>query len=159
MRRVLISIKPQFADMIFRSDKTVELRKKIPALRNGDELIVYASSPVMAIIGAVEVVDVVQEAPRQLWRLVKAKAGVQRAFYDEYYEGKDTAFGIFLGQTHLFDQAVSLSTLRSAWPNFAPPQNYRYLQIWQDAEHPLLEASEIIPVCRAGEIGIHVSSY
>lgn len=158
MRRVLISIKPQFTDMIFRSDKTVELRKKIPVLQAGDELLVYASSPVMAIVGAVEVIDVVQKAPGQLWRLVKTKAGVQRTFYDEYYEGRDTAFGIFLGRTRLFEQAVSLSVLRSAWPQFAPPQNYRYLQVWEGSEHPLLNASGIIPVSRAGKIGIHVPS-
>jgi len=156
MRRVLISIKPSFTDMIFRSDKTVELRKKIPALSPGDELLVYASSPVMAIIGAVEVVDVVQQAPKQLWRLVKAKAGVERTFYDEYYQGSETAYGIFLGRTRLFDQAVPLTTLRTAWPRFAPPQNYRYLEVWDGADHPLVEAPRIIPVCRDGAFGIHV---
>lgn len=158
MRRVLISIKPQFTDMIFNSDKTVELRKKIPSLVAGDELLVYASSPVMAIIGAVEVIEVVQQAPHALWRLVKSKAKVERTFFDEYYEGHDTAFGIFLGRTRLFERQLPLSALRSAWPHFAPPQNYRYLQVWEGADQPLTEATGIVPVYRDGAFGIDLST-
>lgn len=154
MRRVLLSIKPGFADLIFRSDKTVELRKRVPNLQPGDELLVYASSPVMAIIGAVEVVDVVEKSPSHLWRLVKAHAAVERAFYEQYYQDHTSAYGIFLGRTRLYRTPCALTTLRAAWPGFTPPQNYRYVQVWNHTERPLIEAGQIRPTIRMGQFGV-----
>lgn len=155
MQRVLISIKPSFVDKIFSNDKTVELRKRIPRLSAGDELLVYASAPVMAIVGAVEVVDVVQNAPDDLWKLVKAYAAVEHEFYEAYYRDHSTAYGIFLGRTKLYRRPCSLDKLRSAWPGFAPPQNYRFVQLWNPLQHTLTEADRLLPTVRAGAFGVH----
>lgn len=146
MRRALLSVKPEFVDMIFRSDKTVELRKKIPPLAAGDELLIYASTPVMALVGAVEVLDVMRHTPRQLWRLVKAQAGVEQAFYEAYYRDHDMAFGIVLGRTRLFDQPVPLAGLRRAWPGFMPPQNYRYVNIAGQDVTSVIAARQVEPL-------------
>lgn len=154
MRRVLLSIRPEFVSKIFCSDKTVELRKRVPDLREGDELLVYASSPVMAIVGAVEVVDVIQRSPDHLWTLVRAHAGVEREFYEQYYQDRATAFGIFLGRTKLYRQSCSLPSLRDAWPGFAPPQNYRYVQVWDAAGQSLTTADGIQPVTQSGQFGV-----
>ena len=154
MRRVLLSIKPEFASKIFSNDKTVELRKRIPNLSEGDELLIYASAPVMAIVGAVEVIKVVQDAPVDLWQMVRAHAGVAHEFYEQYYHDYATAYGIFLGRTQFYDRECSLPSLRKAWPGFVPPQNYRYVQVWNTSEGALTEAAHIRPTTRRGEFGV-----
>lgn len=155
MRRVLLSVKPEFVEKIFRSDKTVELRKKIPTLDAGDEVLIYASSPVMALVGAIEVVDVVREAPHSLWKLVKAHAAVERSFYDLYYQDRDTAYGIFIGRTRLFEYACTLPSLREVWPGFRPPQNYRYVEVWGSSPRPsVMTARTVVPEMREGQIGL-----
>lgn len=156
MRRVLLSIKPEFVEKIFSNDKTVELRKRIPNLIEGDELLIYASAPVMAIVGAVEVTRVVQQAPDDLWRMVRAHAAVGRDFFAEYYQDHSTAYGIFLGRTQLYNRECSLPKLRKSWPGFVPPQNYRYIQVWNGNSNTLVAARGILPTTRAGEFGIHL---
>lgn len=156
MRRVLLSIKPEFVEKIFSNDKTVELRKRIPTLIEGDELLIYASAPVMAIVGAVEVTEVVRHSPDDLWRMVKAHAAVERDFFAEYYQDHSTAYGIFLGRTQAFDKVCPLPRLRKSWPGFVPPQNYRYVHVWNCKEGSLVTAQGIHPTTRAGEFGIHL---
>lgn len=158
MRRVLLSVKPEFVSKIFSSDKTVELRKRIPQLIEGDELLIYASAPVMAIVGAVEVTKVVQQAPEDLWRMVRAHAAVERDFFAEYYQDHAHAYGIFLGCTRLYESACPLLKLRKSWPGFVAPQNYRYVQVWNgiDSERTLMSAQGIRPTTRAGEFGLHL---
>ena len=156
MRRVLLSIRPEYVDMIFNSDKTVELRKKIPALGKGDELLVYASSPTMALVGAVEVLDVVQDSPSHLWKLVKSQAGVERDFYDAYYRDHDTAYGILLGKTRLFEAALPLQALRAAWPGFTPPQSYRYIDVYGTETGSVVETSCVEPKETSGRYALHV---
>lgn len=156
MRRVLLSIKPGFVEKIFSNDKTVELRKRIPNLVKGDELLIYASAPVMAIVGAVEVTDVVQQSPDDLWRMVRAHAAVEQDFFAEYYQDHSTAYGIFLGRTRLYSKEYSLSRLRKSWPGFVPPQNYRYIHVWNGGGSTLVTAQGIQPTTRSGEFGIHL---
>jgi len=156
MKRVLLSIRPEYVDMIFNSDKTVELRKKIPVLAKGDELLVYASSPAMALVGAVEVLDVVQASPSHLWKLVKSRAGVERDFYDAYYRDHETAYGIVLGRTRLFETALSLQALRIAWPGFTPPQSYRYIDVYGAEVGSVVETRFVEPKETAGRYALYV---
>lgn len=127
MKRVLLSIRPEFAQKIFHSDKTVELRKRIPPLSAGDEIVVYASSPTKAIIGIVEVVEILRDNPTSLWKIVKKQAGITLQEYEAYYRGHNTAFGILLGRTSLFREQIPLVQIRKGWPGFNPPQSYMYV--------------------------------
>ncbi|CAM3928728.1 hypothetical protein DESA109040_23060 [Deinococcus saxicola] len=133
----------------------MELRKRIPNLGEGDELLIYASAPVMAIVGAVEVSRVIKDAPDHLWTMVKDHAAVEQEFFDQYYQDHLTAYGIFLGHAQLYQKSCALQRLRVAWPGFVPPQNYRYVQVWNAPQHRLTEATTIFPTSRAGRFGLH----
>jgi len=61
--RVLLSIKPKFADRIMAGSKKFEFRKVIfrqPAI---DEIVIYSSSPVKKIVGTCTIQSVVEHDP------------------------------------------------------------------------------------------------
>lgn len=125
---LLLSVRPKYAEKIFKGIKTVELRRTRPRLCEGDVVIVYASSPTKALIGAFEVEKVIQKPLDYLWDEVKDKAGISYEDFCCYYKGVSVGCGIFLNKTCHFNEPIKLDRLRQESYNFSPPQSYRYLK-------------------------------
>jgi predicted transcriptional regulator len=125
---LLLSVRPEYAEKIFEGIKTVELRRTRPRLCEGDVVIVYASSPTKALIGAFEVEKVIQKPLKDLWHEVQKKAGISYDDFCCYYEGVSVGCGIFLDKPCSFNEPIKLDRLRQESNNFRPPQSYRYLK-------------------------------
>ncbi len=124
---VLLSIKPKYADKIFNGTKTVELRRICPKVTEGDIILVYVSSPVKALVGEFEVKKIVEAPLRVLWKKVQNYAGINRNEFNLYYTGANVGYGIFLKKAWRLAEPLHLESLKKEWPNFHPPQIYRYL--------------------------------
>ena len=125
---LLISIRPQYAEKIFDGSKTVELRRLRPRVSNGDRVVVYASTPVKAVIGDFTVDRVVESSPSKLWQEAKYDCGLTKEEFDNYFKGTRTAFGIYIRKVKKKRKPVPLFSLRNECPGFHPPQGYRYLK-------------------------------
>lgn len=124
---LLLSIRPAFADAIFRGEKTIELRRRRPRLLDGQQVFVYASGKVRALIGSFVVEAVVEAGPNILWRRYGSRIGIGRDEFFHYLEGAETGIGIFVANAWRAPQSVCLDELRRMWPGFVPPQSYRYV--------------------------------
>ena len=125
---LVLSIKPVFATAILRGEKTVELRRRRPCVKTGDIIIVYASSPIMAILGMCEVDSITSGHPRCLWPKVRARAGMNWREYSAYFEGTTKGTAICLRRPHCLEVPVTLDEIRRIAPRFRPPQSYRYFR-------------------------------
>src|SRR5947208_13899049 len=125
---LLLSLRPEFADLVFAGAKKVELRRVRPRVQADEWILVYVSTPVKALVGAIQVESVIEGVPASLWKKVRRDAGITRQRFDEYYEGAPKGFGIVLSAVKKLPEPVTLSRLRQVWPNFHPPQSYRYLE-------------------------------
>ena len=143
-RALLISIKPDYAGMIFEGIKKVELRRTRPKVGLGDVAIIYASSPRKAILGLFEVETVVGLPVSQLWKQVYKKAGIDFDEFTAYYEGAETGYAIFFREICLFPESIELEQLRDLWGKFHPPQSYRYLDLSQLRELETLAQYPIV---------------
>ena len=145
---LLLSIQPQYAEKIFKGEKSVELRRTRPRhLRSGDLILVYIPSPERLLFGVVEVDKVVEDAPRKLWSIVKNKAGISYRDFKDYYKGTSTGFAIFISQPISFDSPIGLEKLRQKWVGFRPPQCYRYLKEKElDIIQSLIKQDVISPI-------------
>ena len=124
---LLMSIRPEYADLIFAGTKKVELRRVKPRVQEGEWILVYVSTPVQALMASAQVGGVIESTPASLWKRFRDEVGVTRRQFDEYYEGTLTAFGIVLSAVELLPKPINLSRLRQRWPDFHPPQCYRYV--------------------------------
>ena len=73
----LLSIHPEFVERIVDGSKTIELRRiSLPAeLRH---VVVYATAPVMKIVGYFDVEEIVQDSPANVWRDYCGVAGIDK---------------------------------------------------------------------------------
>lgn len=124
---LLISIRPKYAEKIFNGIKTVELRRIRPRLKSGDLVLVYVSSPTMALMGAFEVGSVTGGSPGQIWKRFNGKSGLTKSEFDDYYDGAKQAFAVVLKRLWKFENPVKLTQLRRNKTGFRPPQSYHYL--------------------------------
>jgi len=121
--KVLLSIKPEFANKIFDGTKKYEFRKSIFKREDVDTVVVYASSPMQRVIGEFTIADIICEDTETLWRKTKKYSGVTKDFYDEYFANKEIAFAIRVGMITLYSRP---RLLRDYGINFAP-QSFAYL--------------------------------
>jgi predicted transcriptional regulator len=124
---LFLSIRPTFANMILDGTKTIELRRIRPNIMPGHAVLIYSSSPAMALLGSACVEEILTGSPHELWRQVKDEAGVSLEQYQNYFDGATTAIGIRLCAVQRLDRPISLQELRERWPWLRPPQSYRYV--------------------------------
>ncbi|MCB1121484.1 MAG: hypothetical protein KJT03_08045 [Verrucomicrobiae bacterium] len=125
---ILISLKPNYADLVFDGLKTAELRRRFAQHIQNRDVFVYVSSPVMELRGGFRVGQVWSGSPEEIWSMVSSLAGVSREVFDDYYQGLETAFALEIVDVWEFENPKSLSDLRKQFPGFAVPQSYRYLK-------------------------------
>lgn len=120
-RDLLISIRPPFVESIFAGTKTVELRRKIPAIEAGVRLWIYSTKPVAAIVGSADVSDIQRGSPAEIWRQYHKVAGVCLEQFESYYDQARVAYGISLENVRI-GRPIGIDVLRKVRPKFHPPQ-------------------------------------
>jgi predicted transcriptional regulator len=122
--KVLLSIKPEFAERIFDGSKRFEFRRSVFRDRSVRTVVVYVTQPVGKIIGEFDVAGVIAATPDGLWEQTSAFAGISREFFDSYFEGRESAYAIEVAAVRRFAQPIEPGTRIE---NFTPPQSYMYV--------------------------------
>lgn len=121
---VLLSIKPQFAKAIFSGEKLFEFRKKAFKQMPIGKIYVYASRPIGVVIGEFEVDKIISDSPEKLWLATKDGAGINKQYFDKYFDGKSYAIAIKVGNKKLYKEPLSLFEMFGI---NRPPQSFMYL--------------------------------
>lgn len=124
---LLLSIHGKYASRILQGEKQVELRKVRPRVVENDLVVIYAPSPICALLGAFRVGGVVEAAPADLWKLLGDKVDVSLSEFEAYFGDAQRGFGILVKEVWPLDERLSLRDIRNVWSAFAPPQGYKYL--------------------------------
>lgn len=121
--QVLLSIKPEFAELIFSEIKKFEYRRSIFKNANVSTVVVYASSPVQKVIGEFEIDKVIVDKVDNLWRRTKKFSGIEKEYFKEYFSNKKEGYAIKIKNVKRYPKPLSLKE------NFdvAPPQSFLYL--------------------------------
>jgi predicted transcriptional regulator len=126
-RALLVSVKPIYAELLLSGNKTVELRRVRPNVGPGCEVLLYASSPTMEMVGTARVKAIDVDDADAIWRRHGPATGVDRETFDAYFEGAEIAVAITLSETRRLRRGVPLAELRRRISGFRPPQSFRYL--------------------------------
>lgn len=134
--KILLSIKPEYVEKIFNGEKKYEFRKVLFKNQEVEKVIVYSTMPVGKIVGEFEIDEVIKERPHKLWKITKKYSGVERSFYDAYYNGKEYAIAIKIKSTVLYDQPINP---KEVFERFTAPQSFMYID--QEKAHQMEAAS------------------
>lgn len=97
--KVILSIKPIYAEKILNGNKIFELRKAIFKRKDIKKVVIYASSPVSKIIGEFEIDSILHEEISDLWEKTKDKNGVEKVFFYEYFSEREKGYAIKIKNT------------------------------------------------------------
>lgn len=126
MNEWLLAIHPEYAQAILAGEKTVEIRRGVPRWQPGDRLWLYATAPVMEVVGAAVVTRVMHGADRLvIWNEVGHLTGLSTAEFMRYIDGADRISAIHL------TMPVSLSApvgLREIPGELSAPQRWRRIR-------------------------------
>jgi len=121
--KVLLSIKPEFAEKIFSGEKKFEFRRAIFKDKSVKKVLVYASAPVQKVIGEFEIEEIVCQDIETLWKTTQEFAGISYDFFSSYFEGRKEGFAIKITNLHRFKNAQCLKKDY----NLLPPQSFVYV--------------------------------
>ncbi|MDZ5447389.1 hypothetical protein U2F26_32575 [Micromonospora sp. 4G57] len=125
-RTLLLSLRPRFATAILASAKNIEIRRRPVNASPGTPIILYASSPQMAVVGTARLGSTTVCAPDDGWRRFSQQFGLSRDEYDAYLDGALNAHLLHLTTVNRLNEPLPLRHLREQAP-FHPPQSFRYV--------------------------------
>ncbi len=122
--KIILSIKPKFAEQIFSGKKKYEYRKIIFKDKRVTHVVVYASAPISKVIGEFEIGTVIKEPIGELWKLTKKYGGVEKEFFNKYFEQRKEGYAIQIKKTLLYKTEFDIYEKYGV----KPPQSFLYLK-------------------------------
>ena len=123
--KVLLSIKPEYAQKIFSGEKKYEYRRRLFKRKDINIVVVYVTKPVGKVIGEFEIDDVLEGNPNSIWEQTKLYAGIDENAYIDYFSEREIGFAIAIKNTKVYKKPLELIELN---PNIKyPPQSFMYL--------------------------------
>lgn len=121
--KVMLSIKPEFADKIFNGSKKFEFRRSIFKNQNVKKVIVYASSPVQKVIGEFEIDQIINLELTELWEKTSRHSGISEDYFYQYFGDKEQGYAIKIKKVKKYKQPMCIK----ADFKLTPPQSFAYV--------------------------------
>ena len=125
---LLLSLRPQYADLVFDGLKSAELRRRFARTAEDREVFVYVTSPIKVLRGGFRVERVWMGKPEDIWTEVSELAGLNKEDFDAYYKGRKIAYALKIADVWEYETPMDLAALRGSFEGFVVPQSWRYLK-------------------------------
>ncbi len=120
---ILMSMKPEYAEMIFQGNKQYEFRKH-GFKRQVEKVFVYSTKPVSRIVGFFTFSEILMGSPFEIWNSCSEFAGVSEFAFFDYFKKRDVAYAIKIDRVSELSRPVPPSEIMEA---FKPPRSFMYM--------------------------------
>ncbi len=123
-RHIVLAIHGRHADAILCGKKTHELRRRLPAVSEGDYVYLYATAPQSAVVGGFRIKRVRREGPRQMWKLVGRRGfAISKAEFEAYVAGASEVVALEVAEPVRLRRSAPVGELAGLDSGFRPPQS------------------------------------
>lgn len=122
--KVLLSIKPEYADKILSGEKKFEFRKSIFKRTDVTAIIIYATMPVGKVVGEFEIENILSDRPEEIWYQTKEASGISKFFFDTYFLNREKAYAIQVKNVKSYKTPMDLGDLKQG---LKAPQSFAYI--------------------------------
>ncbi|MCI9323590.1 MAG: ASCH domain-containing protein [Lachnospiraceae bacterium] len=124
MCAILLSINPIHVEKIMNGTKRYEFRKRA-CKRQEDRILIYSTNPISKVVGEAEVEDILIDDPETIWRRTEKKSGINKHFFDKYFENREHAVAYKLKNVKRYVEPRELKEygIRTA------PQSFQYIEV------------------------------
>lgn len=122
--KVLLSIRPEFAEKILSGKKKYEFRKVLPKAAGVKTIVIYATMPLGKVVGEFDIAEILTDTPTRLWMETKQMAGISRGYFNEYFDGRKLGHAIKVKRVRRYPAPQDL---KSILPSGIAPQSFCYI--------------------------------
>jgi predicted transcriptional regulator len=122
--KVLLSIKPEFAEKILLGQKLYEFRKVLPKDPGVKTIVIYATLPLGKVVGEFDIAEILSDTPRKIWHETADLSGITKRFFNDYFQGREVAHAIKVKKVRRYASPVELSSILASG---IAPQSFCYL--------------------------------
>lgn len=124
-KSIIISIKPQYVQLIKQGIKKFEYRKSVwKNTEKINKIYIYESRGEQIIIGYFIPGKIIADRPTNIWEKTQKYAGINKIEFEKYFESKQIGYAIPITNFTIFSKPMNPKTII---PNFSPPQNFMYI--------------------------------
>lgn len=123
MSKILMPINPIHVEKIMTGIKKYEYRKILPKKININTMLIYSTSPIKKVIGEAEILEIIVDNKEIVWNKTKDNSGINKEFYDKYYENNEQAVAYKLGKVKKYAPPKELKDYNINYY----PQSFIYL--------------------------------
>jgi predicted transcriptional regulator len=127
-RTLLMSLRPQFADLMIKGRKTIEFRRRFSKQYEGATIVFYITSPVKQFMFTAVVARVDHQKKEDLWNVYEEDGGISRDLFDRYFSGISHGYAIQLSNVAMIPNQLDLENARTIYPELRPPQSFQTLE-------------------------------
>lgn len=103
-----MSIRPPYAEAIFRGEKRFEFRRAI-FRKAVDVVVVYTTSPTSLVVGEFDVSEIISESIEDLWSRTSRYAGIDKEPFFDYFRGRSVGYAIAIGKVRKYKKPLELA--------------------------------------------------
>lgn len=122
--KVLLSIKPEFANKILSGEKRFEFRKSLFKRNDIKTVIIYATMPIGKVVGEFDIDCVISNTPQEVWSKTSEFSGISKNFFDSYFLDRNMAYAIKVKKVRKYDFPQNLDDIKVG---LKAPQSYVYI--------------------------------
>jgi predicted transcriptional regulator len=111
--KIILSIKPEFANKIFEGDKKFEFRRSI-----------FKNKNVSKVIGEFEIGDILFKDLNTLWNETKEFSGITEDYFFDYFVGKENGFALEVKRVKRYKKELCIKESFGK----LPPQSFAYYE-------------------------------
>lgn len=122
MAAIILSIKPEFVEKIISGEKKFEYRRRL-CKKEIDRIYIYSTAPVKQVVAEAEVTGRMEGSKEDIWRWTEKFSGIDRKYFDRYFEGRECAGCYCLGAVKVYETGFDLQRFGV----LHAPQSYVYV--------------------------------
>jgi predicted transcriptional regulator len=123
--KVLLSLKPTYADQILAGTKKFEFRRRIFRDPDASDVVMYVTKPVGHVVGEFKIKKIHHGHPDALWLFTEPHAGISKKKYQEYFDGRSEGYAIEISEVVTYKHPKPISEVI---PSGKAPQSFAYLK-------------------------------
>jgi predicted transcriptional regulator len=123
--RVLLSVKPRFAEAILAGEKIFEFRRAVFRRSGIRTVLLYASSPTRKVVGEFTIETVLTLGLDALWGATHMGGAIDRGYFDQYFQGLTTGHALKVKSVRRYRSPLCLN---KTFGIQYPPQSFRYVE-------------------------------
>jgi predicted transcriptional regulator/ribosomal protein S18 acetylase RimI-like enzyme len=136
---LLMSLRPEYAEMVLKGRKSVEFRRRFSTKYEGATIVFYITRPVKQFMFTATASRVDHQGIERLWSDYRDSGGISRTIFERYFSGVTYGYAIHLANIRSIPNQLVLERAREVYPRLRPPQSFQRLP----PHNPLARALEL----------------